>query len=401
MPDQAKTHVRAAMPSSVVHYKFRNAAGDSRTIEFEGPWIALNDLKRRIETDRHLDSKQRRAAFDFQLTDAISGRSYDDSNWQIPRDSSVIVRRIPAAANTQNNRFHYEKSFTNNSQRFSFPRPCAPSKTEDFGTSLFSNSSIEAPAAAEEDDEDKRMNQIVSMASVSYPAQRKPPPKYVCHRCGQPGHFIKECPTNNNSAFDDRRQRRVTAAPIVPSIFMAPVEEPGVPTTGNRRRPVIFTATRDANLEPDAIPICAICDLPCQEAMIATCCGRRFCGPCILGRIFGIEKSVCPSCGVSIAEEDLIMLGHNASSGSEGHITQPLRATGGIGAPAIIASLPLILPTVSVPCVLAEPERVQYKHAMIISRPMTPPRAQSLFAQHGRESFFKMYAGPHPKTNSN
>ncbi len=124
------------MPSSI-HYKFRNSAGDSRTIEFEGPWIALNELKRRIETDRHLDSKQRRAAFDFQFEDAVSGRAYDDSNWQVPRDTSLVVRRIPAAPNTHNNRFHYEKSFTNNSQRFAFPRPSAPSKTEDFGTLVF------------------------------------------------------------------------------------------------------------------------------------------------------------------------------------------------------------------------------------------------------------------------
>ena len=30
----------------------------------------------------------------------------------------------------------------------------------------------------------------------------KPPPGYVCKRCGNPGHFIKECPTNTDPTFD-------------------------------------------------------------------------------------------------------------------------------------------------------------------------------------------------------
>ena len=34
--------------------------------------------------------------------------------------------------------------------------------------------------------------------------ERYLPPSYICKRCNQPGHFIKNCPTNGDPAFDRR-----------------------------------------------------------------------------------------------------------------------------------------------------------------------------------------------------
>jgi hypothetical protein len=31
------------------------------------------------------------------------------------------------------------------------------------------------------------------------------PPGYVCHRCGIPGHYIKQCPTNGDDRYNDHK----------------------------------------------------------------------------------------------------------------------------------------------------------------------------------------------------
>ena len=53
-----------------------------------------------------------------------------------------------------------------------------------------------------------------------------PGPGYVCHRCGEKGHKIEYCPTNNNPAFDGRpRVKRTTG---IPRTFLEAVEKPAV-----------------------------------------------------------------------------------------------------------------------------------------------------------------------------
>jgi len=39
-----------------------------------------------------------------------------------------------------------------------------------------------------------------------------PPPNYSCHRCGVPGHWIKNCPTNGNPTFDNKPHLKVVQA---------------------------------------------------------------------------------------------------------------------------------------------------------------------------------------------
>ena len=51
-----------------------------------------------------------------------------------------------------------------------------------------------------------------------------PPPSYVCHRCGEKGHWIQACPTNNDPTFDGRpRVKRTTG---IPRSFLKTVEKP-------------------------------------------------------------------------------------------------------------------------------------------------------------------------------
>lgn len=47
-----------------------------------------------------------------------------------------------------------------------------------------------------------------------------PPPTYICHRCGQGGHFINHCPTNGDPKYDFVRVKNSTG---IPKTFLVPV----------------------------------------------------------------------------------------------------------------------------------------------------------------------------------
>ncbi len=44
-------------------------------------------------------------------------------------------------------------------------------------------------------------------------ADRAPPPSYICHRCNQPGHFINNCPTNDDPTYDIHKVKKATGIP--------------------------------------------------------------------------------------------------------------------------------------------------------------------------------------------
>ena len=51
-----------------------------------------------------------------------------------------------------------------------------------------------------------------------------PPPGYICYRCGEKGHWIQICPTNDDPAYDGRpRVKRTTG---IPRSFLKTVQKP-------------------------------------------------------------------------------------------------------------------------------------------------------------------------------
>ncbi|GMF16353.1 unnamed protein product [Phytophthora lilii] len=75
-----------------IHFKFKSAK-EFDTVTFPGAVIRVLDLKKAI-----VDKKKLAKGLDFDLviTDAQNGRVYDDENTQLPRNTSVTVKRIPS-----------------------------------------------------------------------------------------------------------------------------------------------------------------------------------------------------------------------------------------------------------------------------------------------------------------
>lgn len=77
---------------SSIHYKFKSSL-DYKTLTVDGLHISVADLKREIYDKEKIGQ----VAFDLELTNAQTRKVYTEENELIPRNSSVIVARIPSS----------------------------------------------------------------------------------------------------------------------------------------------------------------------------------------------------------------------------------------------------------------------------------------------------------------
>lgn len=156
-----------------------------------------------------------------------------------------------------------------------------------------------------------------------------PPNGYVCYRCGEKGHWIQKCPTNDNAEFDNRpRLKRTTG---IPRSFLKTVDKSVALAQGggedDAKRPTGIMMNADGQFviaEPDkasweqfqakaksssAANAASADDMEIQEKgldcsldrkmfidpMKTPCCQKTFCNDCITNAL--IESDfVCPAC---------------------------------------------------------------------------------------------------------
>jgi len=149
---------------STINYRFKSYKEYS-TITFEGNGIPLWELKHEIVTQRKMTSKDYALLFYDHETD----EQIIDEYAQIPRNSCIIVHRIPGWM-------------------------------------------VKTPGAVKE--------KKVETAPVSK-SYKEPPENYVCFRCGNKGHFIQHCPTNSDKNFDIVKIKKPSG---IPKDFLERVE---------------------------------------------------------------------------------------------------------------------------------------------------------------------------------
>jgi E3 ubiquitin-protein ligase RBBP6 len=80
-----------------VHYKFKSAL-EYDTVTFDGLHISVKDLKNAIIQQKRIGKN---TDFDLQVTNAQTKEIYEDENVLIPKNTSLLIARIPTSAQTK------------------------------------------------------------------------------------------------------------------------------------------------------------------------------------------------------------------------------------------------------------------------------------------------------------
>lgn len=274
---------------------------------------------------------------------------YDDDTTQIPRSTTVIARRLPAARPGAGRAARYVTGKmpvnAKNAHRIenvggANPRKGTPTVSAPLNGGKEMTEEERLAAIMSQGQQDWKTEQetsshkpVVRSYNKSAAVPDKPlPPGYTCHRCGQQGHWIQACPTNNDPNFDGRPKFKRTTG--IPRSFLKVVEKPegaegedGKIDMSKLPPGVMYTATgewviaeadtatwdkiqeknrvaaekakevesgnqelRDRGLE------CAIDKRVFVDPVKTPCCGKTYCRDCIENALLDNDLK-CPNCG--------------------------------------------------------------------------------------------------------
>ncbi|KAL7717288.1 CCHC-type domain-containing protein [Entamoeba marina] len=127
------------------------------------------------------------------------------------------------------------------------------------------------------------------------------PPDYVCRRCGKKGHYIKDCPENNNPLYDNKEVAGL------PQEFLCPADENDpnalltkdgkkVKTniTGMKFKPTVTSTSMSEEHDIPKALKCPICSGLMRGASILWCCNVSLCQDCVKE---STNNERCLSCG--------------------------------------------------------------------------------------------------------
>ncbi|KAL9936418.1 hypothetical protein V8E36_004486 [Tilletia maclaganii] len=160
--------------------------------------------------------------------------------------------------------------------------------------------------------------------SHGHGAHKPPGPGYICYRCGQKGHWIQDCPTNDDREFDNRpRLKRTTG---IPKSMLKTVEQPpegallsgGVMITPDgsyviaqadtaawkenqaRSKPLSENDVY-AQVPSDSSLACPLCAKLLRNAVKTPCCATLYCEECIQTHLLEHDFQ-CAECERRIAD---------------------------------------------------------------------------------------------------
>ncbi|KAK3944111.1 DWNN domain-containing protein [Diplogelasinospora grovesii] len=222
--------------ASSVFFKFKSQKEPTR-VEFDGTGISVFELKREIILRSGLGD-----GTDFDLVicaDEGMKEVYDDDTTIIPRSTTVIARRMPPKIQGRGGAARYVSGkmpvhAKNSARKEQISKPLnkptsnplaqlSSAMTEEEKMAAVFQAQTENFTAREEE---MAIQQFVAKGGAKKPANvpdHDPPQGYICYRCGEKGHWIQLCPTNDNPEYDNRpRVKRTTG---IPKSFLKTVDK--------------------------------------------------------------------------------------------------------------------------------------------------------------------------------
>lgn len=361
--------------ASSVFYKFSSRKDESR-VTFDGTGISVFDLKREIILANNMGKAN---DFDLFVYDSTSKQELKDDSQIIPRSSSVVVKRMPAVRPGKGKASIYigatpgpgpvSESVQRPGSSTTWHKGAMSKRfdgKEEPSASTIPKSSTPVKSAVTKDDEAAAMAAMFQAQSANWEEtqekmshatrvysnprgtgfgrgsgkphipqlqaqhQDRPlPPSYVCYRCGQKGHWIQDCPTNNDREFDNRpRIKRTTGIPrsmlkavenpnsgdLAQGVMVTPeggfvVAQPDLASWQKQvSRPKGLTVAEVRERAPtDTSLACPIDNKLFRDAVKTPCCGTLYCEECIQTHL--LERDfVCPHCSKKIASLDKLLV---------------------------------------------------------------------------------------------
>lgn len=309
--------------AGVLRYKFKSELSYENLL-FDGMFLSVGELKRQIAEKRNMTAME----LDIHMSDTMA--LCGDDSTLLPRNTQVIISRVPLGPQTKklivaNRAAKQAERAAQNSQLNMTSMPKESGRGNRVGGGFGAGDpSFQQPleAAAAGQDETAALSNFVDATYSNWSsevnagmrgragAKRKfhsdlPPPKYVCHRCGNPGHWIYNCPTNGNPDYDIRKVKAPVGIPLEKLVstgegtIVMPDGSIGDVLVDDRiLKKEATTASTLKSLPPIEIPEemqCPICKKLAKEAVMILCCQASFCDSCIRGHL--IETGTCPKCG--------------------------------------------------------------------------------------------------------
>uniref|UniRef100_A0A915J217 E3 ubiquitin-protein ligase RBBP6 n=1 Tax=Romanomermis culicivorax TaxID=13658 RepID=A0A915J217_ROMCU len=298
-------------------------AVDYKTLTFDGLHISVGDLKRLIYDNEKINNAS--ADFDLQICNASSNPKvpYEDDSSLIPRNSSVIVARVPAAKQQR-----LPKYFSDQKDKSTEGVVQRGRQLDVYGRPINATGAlgIDRDEWAKRNDlsEVEKLRAMERQATDAYDpsnyARRRvqtgqAPVNYVCSRCTQPGHWMSQCPLLNvrrttgiprdelMETTPDDPQAMVTAK----GTYVVPILHKVAKIIGKKERVPFLDEDEDRRsstpeIGPSsgvAVPnelLCKLCGDLLKDAVLVRCCCMSFCDECVRSRLLESDQHQCPYC---------------------------------------------------------------------------------------------------------
>jgi len=315
--------------SGTVHYKFKSALNFS-SIAFDGGFISVSDLKKTIAEKSGLASSN---DTDLEVSNAQTNEVYRDETFLVPKNTSVLVRRVPAVRKGA--------MLASSAPRAAAQTERTPSHAvgaeDNFGGDLFDKGGNEDDAIANlVTGTANGWQKEIQASKLRVKGKGRgrgelPPPGYVCHRCGQSGHYIMNCPTNGDPEFDVKRVRHPVGIPVTRLVtsgeggLMLPSGETGALAVNDLDflNQVVAPSTVLAGDRAQQVPSelqCPICKKLFNDAVLIPCCQESYCDPCIREHL--IAKNKCPNCGQTDVLCDSLLPNRHLRKAVDGYLAK-------------------------------------------------------------------------------